>query len=294
MKRFSLFLFVFTLLISISACTDVVELDVDSSEPELVVDGVLTNDRNLFVKLSQTAAYFDNQPFKPISDARVSLWKDGQELVVLDENQNTPGLYESATRGEFNATYQIKVEISGDVPDKIAGTWISAIDTLRLVPPIDSMKQRTLNRNTTPQAFFEGDYALMYFGDLPGEGDYYRVIRNLNDSIFAQENNFISDEGFDGIYFGQGFIPPIAIYGPFEEPEAGEDPDSLGVLLQSVSPEFFDYMQVLNSQVQTGSPFDAPPALVLGNIHKENEPNTYAFGYFQVVGSSRNGIRYQP
>ena len=131
MKRFSLFLIVFTLLISISACTDVVELDVDSSEPELVVDGVITNDRNVFVKLSQTAAYFDNNPFIPLKNARVSLWKDGQELVVLNENASTPGLYESATLGEFNATYQIKVEISGDVPDKIAGTWISVIDTLR-------------------------------------------------------------------------------------------------------------------------------------------------------------------
>lgn len=280
-----------SLLIS---CTDIVELDVEASDPELVVDGLVTNDQFAYVRLSETAPYFDNSSFKAVSGARVSLYKDGQEQVVFTESTEKPGLYESSYKGEFLSVYQLRIEVTGGASDHVLGIWWSNPDTLREVPAVDSLQQRRLNRNTTPQAFEEGEYAVMFFGDLPGAGDYYRLIRSLNDSVFAQENNFISDEGFDGIYFGQGFIPPINIYGPFEDPENGEAADSLGVILQSVSPDYFDYMQILSSQVQTGSPFDAPPALVLGNLYKEDDPKAYAFGYFRVAGSSRNGIRYQP
>lgn len=284
----------FIILSFLVSCTDIVELDVEASDPELVVDGLVTNDQFAYVRLSETAPYFDNSEFKAVSGARVSLFKDGQEHLVFTESTEKPGYYESNYLGEFLSVYQLRIDITGGASDPIIGTWWSKPDTLREVPAVDSLQQRRLNRNTTPQAFREGEYAVMFFGDLPGAGDYYRLIRSLNDSVFAQENNFISDEGFDEIYFGQGFIPPLNIYGPFEDPEEGEAPDSLSVVLQSVSPDYFDYMQILNSQVQTGSPFDAPPALVLGNLYKENDTKALAFGYFRVAGSSRNGIRYRP
>jgi hypothetical protein len=282
------------ILLLFAACTDVVELDVPAAEPEIVVDGELTNDRDVFVKLSQTAGFFDNADFLNISGAQVSIFEDGQEVSTLAESSTTAGLYESNFRGSINKTYRIRIEIGGNVPDKIAGIWWSDLDTMRAVPPLDSLKQASLDRNTTPQAFFPGEYALLYFGDLPGEGDFYRIVRNLNDSVFAQESIIFSDEGVDGAYFGGGIFPAVAIYGPFNEPEVGELPDSLGVTMQSVSPDFNNFMTVLNSQVNTGSPFDAPPALVLGNIRKEGEAGTFGFGYFRVVGSSRIGLVYQP
>lgn len=282
-------------LITFTSCRDVVELDVEAAEPELVVNGMLTNNADVYVDLQSTAPYFENQGFKAISNARVSIFENGQEVVVLDESNSLPGHYEANFRASFNKQYQLRVEVVGtNYPEKIQGVWLTKLDTLRPVPPIDSMKQATLNRSTTPQAFFEGEYALMYFGDFPGKGNYYRIKRKLNDSLFAQENIIINDENVDGIYFGQGLFPPIAIYGPFEEPEDGNEPDSLTVFIQSVSADFEDYLNVLQSQVQTGSPFDAPPAMVVGNIHKEGNEKTSAFGYFQTVGVRHNGLRYTP
>lgn len=280
--------------IGMQSCTDVVDLDVDAAPPELVVDGVISNDRELYVKLSQTSGFFDNDAFEKISGARVSIFENGQEMSVLDESPNEAGTYLSNFKGSIGNEYRIRVEISTNAPDQIIGTWWSTADTMKRVPNIDSMGQMSLDRNTNPQAFFPGEYAVMYFGDFEGKGDYYRLTRSLNDSVFAQENFFITDENLDGFYFGNGLFPPVSIYGPFEDPEAGEEPDSLGVRLESVTEAFFDYMQVLNTQVQTGSPFDAPPALVLGNIHKENEEETYAFGYFRVVAGSNAGLRYEP
>lgn len=280
--------------ISLFSCTDVVDLDVEAAPPELVVDGLLSNDRDLYIKLSQTSGFFDNSAFEPIRGARVSIYENGQETDILTESTDTPGTYRSNFKGNIGNQYQLRIEINNNAPEQILGTWWSTADSMKRVPTIDSLGQMSLDRNTIPQAFFPGEYAVMYFGDFEGVGDYYRVSRMLNDSVFAQENFFITDENFDGFYFGGGLFPPIAIFGPFEEPEVGEEADSLSVRLESVSEEFFDYMQVLNTQVQTGSPFDAPPALVLGNIYRDGNPNDYGFGYFRVVAASENGIRYTP
>lgn len=293
MKKLIQYSSLFLFALSLYSCTDVVQLDVEAAAPELVVEGVLSNDQELVVRLSQTAPFFDNSPFTAIPGARVSIHENGQEAAVLTESTVEPGTYFSNFRGSIGNLYQLKVEINSNAPDQILGTWWSSADSMKRVPTIDSLGQDSLDRNTIPQAFFAGQYALMYFGDFQGQGDYYRITRTLNDSAFAQENFFITDENFDGFYFGGNF-PAIAIFGPFERPEMGMEPDSLTVRLTSVSKEFFDYMQVLNTQVQTGSPFDAPPALVLGNIRKEGAEETFAFGYFQVVAASTSGIRYQP
>lgn len=294
MKKLIQYSGLLALAIGLYSCTDVVELDVEAAAPELVVEGVLSNDKELLVRLSQTAPFFENSSFERIPGARVSIHENGQEVAVLSESSLDPGTYFSNYTGNVGNQYQLKVEISANAPDQIIGTWWSTADSMKRVPIIDSLDQRFLDRNTIPQAFFPGQYAVMYFGDFEGRGDYYRVTRTLNDSAFAQENFFITDENFDGFYFGGGLFPALAVFGPFDEPEMGMEPDSLSVRLTSVSEEFFDYMQVLNTQVQTGSPFDAPPALVLGNIFKEGSPETFAFGYFQVVAASTNGIRYQP
>lgn len=293
MKKFK-YLSLLAITLFLASCRDVVELDVEAAAPELVVNGELSDKDDLFVQLQSTAGFFDNSAFEAISNARVSILEDGQEAVILQESDSVPGRYESNFRGTVNKEYQLRIEIGTDAPDKIQGTWLSKLDTLRPVPEIDSVKQATLSRNTIPQAFFEGEYAVMFFGDFVGEGNRYRFKRQLNDSVFAQENFLISDEDFDGIYFGQGLFPPIAVYGPFEDPEPGELPDTLIITIQSVSKDFESYLNVLQSQVQTGSPFDAPPAMVIGNIYNADNPKQTAFGYFQTIGINRNGIRYRP
>lgn len=278
------------LLLGLFACQDVVDIDVASSEPELIVEGVVSDKDSLWVKLSTTTEFFSGDGNPALSGAIVSLWEDGVEATTLVESADQPGYYRSPFIGTVGKSYQLEVEIIQDAPDQILGEWVSEADILRAAPPIDSLNIALLNRNTIPQAFFEGDYALMYFGDLPGEGNHYRIKRSLNDSAFAQEGIVISDEQIpDGSYFGVGLFPPIGIYGPFEE-----DGDTLTVRLESISEDLRNYLQVLQSQVQTGSPFDAAPALVIGNIHRKGDSSDFAFGYFSTMGVSENGIRYQP
>lgn len=291
----SLFILSFiVLLLSLGSCQDVVELDVPQSEPELVLRGQLSDNDSIFVELSTTAPYFSETQNTAISGARVSLWEGDTEIGLLGEEAGRAGYYSANFKGTPGKVYHIEAEINGDYPAATLGTWTSFPDTLRVCPTIDSIRQATLNRSTTPQAFEEGEYALLYFGDIAKVKNSYRIKRTLNDSAFAQEIILFNDEGFDGLYFGSAFFPPIAIFGPFEEPQEGELGDSLVVRLESISADFENFLTLLNSQTQVGSPFDAPPALVVGNIHRKGNTKDYAFGYFSVVGTSTNSIRYQP
>jgi len=293
MKKYSkTILLVFAL--SLYACQDVVEIDVPASDIQLVISGQISDQDSVSVSLSTTAAYFSEGETTKVSGARVSIWEGNSELSLLTESSGQAGHYSSDFKGSVGKIYHVEVAVNGDYPENTLGTWVSAPDTLRACPPIDSLLQATLNRTTNPRAFEEGEFALMYFGDIPDTRNYYRVKRSLNDSSFAREIITFDDFGVDGAYFGGNIFPPISIFGPFEAPEIGEEPDSLRVRIESISSDFESFLALINSQTQVGSPFDAPPALVLGNIHRKNNEADYAFGYFSVVGTNSKGLRYKP
>lgn len=293
MKILSKISLIFLALIVVS-CQDPIDIDVPTGEIELVISGQVSNKDSAFVKISTTSEYFSNEEVNYISGARVSIWEGNTEMAVLSESSNRKGYYSSDFSGSIGNIYHLEIEINGDYPSNFLGEWVSAADTLRACPELDSLKQETLNRTTNPRAFREGEYALMYFGDIPDTKNFLRIKRTLNDSVFAREIIIFDDFGVDGAYFGGSEFPAVSIYGPFEEPEMGEDPDSLRVRIESISADFEAFLTLVNSQQQVGSPFDAPPALVIGNIHRKGDVEDYAFGYFSVVGTNSNGLRYQP
>jgi len=282
-------------VLSFVACQDPVDIEVPSGEIALVISGQVSNNDSCHVKISTTSDYFSNAGVNYISGARVSIWEGNTEIALLTESSNKAGYYASDFKGTIGRIYHIEVEINGNYPANFIGDWVSTSDTLRACPQLDSLKQETLDRTTNPRAFLEGEYALMYFGDIPDTKNFLRIKRTLNDSVFAREIIIFDDFGVDGAYFGGSeLFPPISIYGPFEEPELGEDLDTLTIRIESISADFQAFLTLVNSQQQVGSPFDAPPALVIGNIHRKGDVEDYAFGYFSVVGTNSNGLRYKP
>ena len=283
-----------TLVISLVACQDPVDIDVPTGETELVISGQISDKDSCFVKISSTSDYFSNAGVNYISGARVSIWEDGKEMALLTESNARAGYYSNSFRGTVGKIYHIEVGVNGNYPASFIGDWVSTADTLRACPELDSLKQATLNRTTNPRAFLEGEYALMYFGDIPDTKNYLRIKRTLNDSAFARDIIIFDDFGVDGAYFGGNDFPPVSIYGPFEDSQLGEEPDTLSVSIESISADYEAFLTLVSSQQQVGSPFDAPPALVIGNIHRKNDVEDYAFGYFSVVGRNSNGLRYKP
>lgn len=290
---FSRFFVSLGLLSSLYSCTDVVELDAPTAAPELVLNGEVSESAGVWARLELTAAFFSDAAAPSISGAVVELYEDDSLVARLNESDSLAGYYQHSYRGKVGSTYRLRAQMPGSIPESAQGVWLSDSEPLRSVPGIDSINIRYLDRNSQPPAFFEGDYALLYFQEIGGRRDFIRVRRWLNDSLFPRSFFVLNDRGVDGLYFGRSPIPPIGVYGPFDAPKQAEG-DWLKIQFESISESFNNYLTILASQIQVGSPFDSPPALVLGNIRAEEDRERYAFGYFRAIATSRDSVLYNP
>lgn len=280
------------LLVTSTACEDVVDIDVPQSQAEIVISGMVSDSLPVEVELSLTDEFFGEGSPPVISNAQVKLLENGQEVSTLQESNNEPGLYTSPFRGELGNKYQVEVSVTGDYPDQVLGTWRSQPELMKRVPDIDSLKIVYLDRNTQPRAFNPGNYALLYFQELPGQGDIYRIRRWLSDSSYRTPQFVIEDEQVDGLYFGRN-IPPISLHGPFHEDDSITQP-VFRLQLESITRSYADFLQILSEQTNVGSPFDAPPALVIGNIYNTSDTTIQGFGYFRASSVRPASIRYAP
>ncbi|HAD96600.1 MAG TPA: hypothetical protein DCG19_04285 [Cryomorphaceae bacterium] len=285
--------FIVSLMALLSSCQDVIEIDVPENQTAISITGRITDSKGGFAVVSTTANYFAQGETPKVEDARVLLFEDG---IMVSEMQadSVPGLYTTTFNGSVGSRYEVEVEIMEGNPTFKAGTWRSRPEPMLRVFGIDSIRVRGLNRNTVPQVFTEGAYALMYFQEPPGRGDAYRVTRWKNDSLFTQSIFIFDDSNFDGRYIGdKNGIPPFNYFGPFDEKVGRKD--SAGIEIASISRDYFDFLNLVGNQVfNVGSTFDPPPETIIGNIYNVSNPEEYGFGYFGASALSSGGARYKP
>lgn len=275
------------LMILCFSCQDPIDLEVPQNSKTIVISGRVSDTQESFVVISTTADYFDQGQSPRVENADVFLYEDGNQVAQLAPD-SVPGLYTSSFLGTVGRSYEIEVVISPNNPVFGASTWRSEPEELKRVFRVDSFNIRYLDRNTTPQVFTEGYYALIHFQEPSGPGDNYRMRFWENDSLFTQNVFIFNDDNFDGFYVGDQLIPAFNYFGPFQE-----DQDSAGIEISSITRSYFDYLVLLNQQVfQVGSTFDPPPASVIGNIYNKDNPNEKGFGYFAASSLEEGGIRY--
>ncbi len=272
-------------LLVLSSCQEVVELDVPNSAPNVVISGRVTDTEGARVMVSVTAPYFSQSATPKINDAKVFLFEDGTMVSELTRD-TAQGSYSSTYNGSIGRSYEIQVAIPAGNPNFRESTWRSTPEILRPTVVLDSFNVQFLRR---PQVFEEGVYAQVYFQELPGKGDHYRITRWRNDSLVTQDINITDDVAIDGFYFGGPVIPAFAYTGPLERKG-----DSLGLEISSISEDYYNFLNLIISQVfQVGSTFDPPPAPVIGNIFNEDDPEVYGFGYFAASSLASGGVTYK-
>ena len=71
MKTIQIFL---SLILLLSSCESVIEIDLDYMKPELVIEGVINDlDNQCIIKLSKTTDYFNRKTNPAVSDAVITL-----------------------------------------------------------------------------------------------------------------------------------------------------------------------------------------------------------------------------
>jgi hypothetical protein len=259
----ALFSFIFLLV----SCEDIIEIDLDTIEPKLVIEGCI-NDLGdpCTIKLSKTGDYFEPGINPAVSGALVSLTDEYGIETAFEEVEQ--GLYTSESLEVFeNRSYTLLVESEGEdymaegtIPQKVV------IDSLSYeIPPLIYE--------------FEEGYMLTCYLQDPGEyRNYYRLItyktgdpKNSNDLKYIFNDDFMNGNKIFMSWDLEAFFPM----------------DTVVVELQTLDKSTYDYYITLNSLAGgiVGASNPSNPETNLSND---------ALGYFGAYTVSRDTIVILP
>ncbi|MAN59132.1 MAG: hypothetical protein CMC08_04770 [Flavobacteriaceae bacterium] len=251
-------LIIFVLASFTQSCEEVVEIDLNESEPRLVVDASINlredGTGNAVVKLTTTAPFFDSE-IPVVSNAQVFVRDEFGTTYPFTYTEN--GVYTAAVTPVFNIDYTLDIMYGGQ--------RYTATEELQSVVPIDFVEQRN-------DGGFDGESIELkaFFNDPPNEENFY-FFEGLSDK--GDEYDTLDDEFFDGnLIFGFYVVDDL------------ETGDRVTFNLYGVDKQFFNFMFVLLQQGSDdgGGPFETQPATVRGNLVNVTDPDRFPLGYFRV------------
>ena len=265
MKAFYYIALVFTL--SLTSCTEIIDIDLPTAEPRLVVEGNLDfNVANavdsVYVKLSLTTDYF-NLNIPPVNNALVWV-EDKQGTKYVFQEYSATGIYYSTelqkpTTGD---SFKLHVEYDNDVYE--------ATETFVSSPEIAEIEQ-------TREKFFDKDYYVVrvYFHDEP------QVNQKLNYYYFYYQWNqakpnprVISNEYSKGNRMESLYIVD-------EDAVPG---DQVYIEMGQISRNYYDFaLSFFDAIDNGGGPFQVPSGRIVGNVKNRTTPEKEALGYFRVI-----------
>lgn len=265
---------VLALISSVFACEDVIEVEVPSEEPRLIVDAFMridtTDTINPFfaeVRVGTSSDFFGE--VRPVRLNQITITNTTlNESIVLLETQPESGLYRKDASIEFMTSGELLLQINYEDSIFIART--NYVPTV----PIDKLEEGD-------GTLFSGEETeiLVAFTDNPNRDDFYLFDFDFNEYLVT-EDEFYPGQTFEFSYFYD------------EGVESGRQID---IEIIGVDEPFYNYMNQLI--VQAGGdqgPFQTPAATVRGNIinvtnidnvdsfDNVEDRNNFALGYFAV------------
>lgn len=269
MKNFIIYLIC---IISFYSCEDVVNVEINSFTPSLVVEGGICHQidgsaTEQSIRLSEVADFLDQAGATPVVDATIEV-TDGQNSYQFIHT--TDGIYTAEVPTQIGLTYSVKIDYNNQT--------IEAIETLVGVTSIDSIytvfEEETL--------FVDQGYFVKIDGkDEPGVDNYYHWKQVVNDTFAIipdpgnQADLIATDEFFDG--------QPFIGYKPNEE-IALKIGDHVRVEQLGITEAYYNYLFQVFGQTQSlpiiGS---TPPAKIIGNLINRTSTDDFVLGYFSVA-----------
>lgn len=264
MKKWIVLLF----LAGFYSCEEVVDVDLEQSEPRLVIEASLLWDKEAgpeqkqTIKVSTTAPYFDAE-IPPATGAEVTLkTPDGSEYIF---EEVSPGLYQNSGIPLFSeSSYELNILYK----EQLYTSTESYI-------PVTSLEE-VMQEN---EGGFSGDETefRLFYTDPSGEENFY-LFRFFHEDISLQLYN---DEFTNGSRTFAFFSDDNLVAG-----------EKIGFEIQGISKGFYEFMFILRSQAGTaGGPFQTQPTIVRGNIVNQTDPDNFPFGYFRL--SETDFISYE-
>lgn len=278
-------IYLLLLFVMFSSCEDVVEVDVPSEDPRLIIDAIVRIDTSqefnrVSVKVSLTNSFFGSIP--PANLQQITMnnldnpMSGGAGTPALIETEPGSGVYE-----KFFSTEEL-VRDRWFLAIRYEDTFYVAFAEFSPAVPIDNLEfgeDILFNEDETELK--------VTFTDLEERDDFY-----IFDFDFG---NFLGSE--DEFYQGQEFE-----FSYFYDEELNTG-DEIEVSILGSDEAFYNYMNLLIEQSEGGfGPFETPAVTVRGNIFNAtdidnidsfdnvgNEEN-FPLGYFAIVQEYKETI----
>jgi len=245
------------------SCTKVVNVDLETAEPKLVIDASIdwvkgTTGNEQKIKLSTTTGYY-SEGFPTVSGADIVITNSANTVYSFIENTGTGEYSCSNFHPVIGETYTLKVVLNGEV--------YTATETCIGVPKIEN---NILQDNG---GGFGGDQVEItyYYQDNGNEENHY-LHRIVSPVSKFPDYKAKDDEKSQGNLMQDYFSD--------EDLKAG---DLVNIRLYGISKRYYDYFRkLLAASGANNGPFQTAPGSVRGNIINQTDFDNFAYGYFRL------------
>jgi hypothetical protein len=259
----------FSLIILLTSCESVIEIELDYMKPKLVIEGVINDfDNQCIIKLSKTTDYFNHKTNPAVSGAVIILTDDAGTTIKFNEVE--PGNYlGEGIQAESDINYTLSILSEGD-------NYV-ATATIPQKVNIDSL---TCLYNPESILYEVGYVVSCHFSDPVESRNFYRLkTYNINDKSKAKNSkDLYSDDFFNG-----NNVELSWSYDVYQQL------DTVVVELYSLDEQTYDYYKTL---------FPISGGAEMMSLTTPANPNTNlsngALGYFGAYSISRDTIIISP
>lgn len=247
----SLFLF--------TSCEKEIDVDLNSSEPKLVIEGLITPDSLATVRLTMSKDFNTDNTFNPVLGAIVSISDNTGNSEILEIDAK--GIYKAANlRGVPGRTYNLKVNVEGH--DYTSSSTMSPYSV-----EIDSITMYYI-------PMFKYPFPMIHYQDPKGSKNYYRELLYINGKRRKLDEDATDTDNREGFYSSR-IIPA------FKENNEDDDPiqkgDTITIEHQLIDKGAFTFFDTL---ARISSSQTNPTSNIVGG----------ALGYFSAYTFDRKTV----
>ncbi|HEX8517208.1 MAG TPA: DUF4249 domain-containing protein [Bacteroidia bacterium] len=249
------------LLAALTSCEKVIDIDLNSASPKIVIEGGLNDSGPCHIRITKTKNFSENNDFEGISNAFVTITDNMGNRDTLLHTGN--GVYEKALTGTPGRTYSLNVNVEGEI--------FTSVSEMPQPVNIDSLYTINFTGFNDTIKIITADYF-----DPAGVKNWYRFLLTVNKG--AKENIIINNDEFSD---GRPSQQSIFYRADGEGLKTG---DSVMVEMQCIDKSVYHYFFTLE---QTISQSAAAPTNPVSNIKGG------ALGYFSAHTHNLRSMRIQ-
>ncbi len=179
---------VILLIFLVSSCEKIVELDLDESPPQLVIEANLDKElEELTVSISESNTYYSTDGYNRILGANLELQTPNGEVLEVEEIGE--GEYRLATQDLENGIYTLSAEIDGTV-------YVASSELREQIPIFDLVTEFTEETTFNDEGYF----VYTRFADPVDEANFYRFVHYIDGVVENDGDDLqvLDDDLFNG------------------------------------------------------------------------------------------------